>query len=183
MIFLMGLSGVASIVHPVDAGEAGRATRPIDHQDLRRWITAVALGCSLYGASRQVEQAVERFVGLNCHDLGGGRLASYCVSHPPLEPRPTGALALAGDREGGRRRSRPVWGRQLPQQDAADTCPKVRRPTDGERIDVEWCLLEPSGVVGNESERTETDLAALDQNSARNHDEGNRNNCNFSKNR
>ena len=77
--------------------------------------------------------------------------------------------------------SRPVWGRRLPQQDAADTCSKVRRPTDGERVDVEWCLLEPSGVVGDESERTETDLVALDQSSTGNHDEGDRTNCNFSK--
>ena len=68
----------------------------------------------------------------------------------------------------------------MSQQDVADTRPKVRRPADGERVDVEWCLLEPSGVVGDESERTETDLAALDQNSARNHDEGDRKNCNFS---
>ena len=71
----------------------------------------------------------------------------------------------------------------MPQQDAADTCAKVRRPADGKRVDVEWSLLEPSGVVGDEGERAEMDLAALDQNSTRNHDEGNRNNCNFSKNR
>ena len=57
----------------------------------------------------------------------------------------------------------------------------MRRPADGERVDVEWCLLEPSGVVGDESERTETDLVALDQSSAGNHDEGDRTNCNFSK--
>ena len=69
----------------------------------------------------------------------------------------------------------------MPQQDTVDTRPKMRRTADGERVDVEWSLLEPSGVVGDESEHTETDLAALDQNSARNHDEGNRNNCNFSK--
>ena len=68
----------------------------------------------------------------------------------------------------------------LPQQDAADTRPKVRRPADEERVDVEWCLLEPSGVVGDESECTETDLVALDQCSAGNHDEADRKNCNFS---
>ena len=68
----------------------------------------------------------------------------------------------------------------MPQQDAADTCTKVRRPADGKRVDVEWSLLEPSGVIGDERERAETDLAALDQNSARNHDEGDRKNCNFS---
>ena len=69
----------------------------------------------------------------------------------------------------------------MPQQNATDTCTKVRRPADGERVDVEWCLLEPSRVVGDESERTKTDLAALDQNSTRKHDEGNQKNCNFSK--
>ena len=57
----------------------------------------------------------------------------------------------------------------------------MRCTADEERVDVEWCLLEPSGVVGDESERTETDLAALDQSSAGNHDEGDRTNCNFSK--
>ena len=45
---------------------------------------------------------------------------------------------------------------------------------------VEWSFLEPSGVVSDEGERAETDLAALDQNSTRNHDEGDRNNRNFS---
>ena len=69
----------------------------------------------------------------------------------------------------------------MPQQDVADTRPKMRRTADGERVGVEWSLLEPSGVVGSESKRTETDLVALDQNSARNHDEGNRTNCKFSK--
>ena len=68
----------------------------------------------------------------------------------------------------------------MPQQDAADTCAKVCCPVDGKRDDVEWSLLEPSGVVGNERERAETDLAALDQNSARNHNEGDWNKCNFS---
>ena len=89
-------------------------------------------------------------------------MASYCVSHPPLKPRPTRALALAGDREGGWHMSRPIWSRRLPQQNAADIRPKMRHTTHGERVDVEWSLLEPNGVVGNESERTEADLAALD---------------------
>ena len=74
-------------------------------------------------------------------------------------------------------------GRRLPQQNAADTCTKMRRTADAERIDVEWSLLKPSGVVGDEGESTETDLAALDQNSTSNHDESNRKNRNFSKNR
>ena len=54
----------------------------------------------------------------------------------------------------------------MPQEEAADARAKVRCPTDGERLDVEWSLLEPSGVVGDEHERTETDLAALNQHSA-----------------
>ena len=68
----------------------------------------------------------------------------------------------------------------MPQQDAADTRTKVRRPADGKCVDVERSLLEPSGVIDDERERAETDLVALDQNSARNHDEGDQNNCNFS---
>ena len=65
-------------------------------------------------------------------------------------------------------------GSTVPQEDTTDACAKVRRPADGERIDVEWSLLKPSGVVGDERERAETDLAALHQNSARNHDQRDR---------
>ena len=68
----------------------------------------------------------------------------------------------------------------MPQEDTVNAHMKVRCPADGERVDVEWNLLKPSGVVGDERERAETDLAALNQNSARNHDEGDRNNRNFS---
>ena len=68
----------------------------------------------------------------------------------------------------------------MSQQNAADTCAKMRRTADGKRINIEWSLLEPSGVVGNKREHAETNLAALNQNSARNHGEGDRNNCNFS---
>ena len=57
-------------------------------------------------------------------------------------------------------------GRRLPQEDTADARAKVRCPTDGERLDIEWSFLEPSGVVGDEHERAETDLAALGQSSA-----------------
>ena len=45
----------------------------------------------------------------------------------------------------------------MPQQNTADTCAKMRRTTDGERIYVEWSLLEPCGVVGDEGESAETD--------------------------
>ena len=103
--------------------------------------------------------------------LGGGRLAGHRVSHPLLKPRPTGALAPAGNREGGQHRSRPIVGRRLPQEDAANARAKVRCPADRECVDVERSLLKPSGVVGDERERAETDLAALHQNSARNHDD------------
>ena len=54
----------------------------------------------------------------------------------------------------------------MPQEDAADARVKVRRPVGGERVDVEWCLLKPSGVVGDKHECAETDLAALSQTSA-----------------
>ena len=56
----------------------------------------------------------------------------------------------------------------------------MRRPADGKRVNVEWSLLEPSGVVGDEHKRAETYLAALGQSSACNHADGDRNNCNFS---
>ena len=65
-------------------------------------------------------------------------------------------------------------GRRLPQEDAADACAKVRRPTDRECVHVERSLLKPSGVVGDERERAETDLAALHQNSVGNHDDSGR---------
>ena len=54
----------------------------------------------------------------------------------------------------------------MPQKDAADACVKVCCPADGECLDVEWSLLEPSGVIDDEHERAETDLAALGQSSA-----------------
>ena len=56
----------------------------------------------------------------------------------------------------------------------------MRCPADGERLDGEWSLLEPSGVIGNEHKPAETDLAALGQSSAGNHDDGDQKNCNFS---
>ena len=71
-------------------------------------------------------------------------------------------------------------GRRLPQQNAADTCAKMRRTADGERINIEWSLLEPGGVVGDEGESAETDLSTLDQKSSSHHDESTRKNRNFS---
>ena len=54
----------------------------------------------------------------------------------------------------------------MPQEDAADARAKVRRSADWERVDVEQSLLKLDRVVGDECERAETDLAALNQNSA-----------------
>ena len=68
----------------------------------------------------------------------------------------------------------------MPQQDAADTCTKVRRPADGECLDVKWRFLELSRVVGDEHECPKTDLAALGQTSASNHVDGDRENRNVS---
>ena len=53
-------------------------------------------------------------------------------------------------------------------------------PYRRERLEVEWSLVEPSGVVSDEDERVETDLAAFSQSSDGNHDDGNRKNRNFS---
>ena len=81
-ILFMGMRRIASAIASIDAGKSGRTAWSIDHQNLRRWITAVALGCSLYGASRQVEQAVERFVGLDRRDLGVAHWrATACLTH------------------------------------------------------------------------------------------------------
>ena len=85
------------------------------------------------------------------------------MSHPPLKPRPTGTFAPVGCGEEGRHGSQLILSRWLPKEDATDARAKVRCPADGERLDVEWSFLEPSGVVGDEHERAETDLAALGQ--------------------
>ena len=146
-LLLMVARRVAPAVASLGARKAGRNVRPIDHQDLRRRITAVAFGCSLCRASRQVEQAVERFVGLDCRDLGSGHLASHCVPHPPLKPQPTGTLTPAGSWEGGWHENRPILSRRLPQKDAADACPKVHSSADWEHIHVERSLLQPGRVV------------------------------------
>ena len=54
----------------------------------------------------------------------------------------------------------------MPQEDATNARAKVRCPADEERLDIKWRFLEPSGVVGDEHEQAETDLAALGQTSA-----------------
>ena len=62
----------------------------------------------------------------------------------------------------------------MPQENAADARAKVRCPADRECVHVERSLLKPRGVVGDERERAETDLAALHQNSVENHDDSGR---------
>ena len=54
----------------------------------------------------------------------------------------------------------------MPEKDAADARAKVRCPVDRECVHIERSLLKPSGVIGDECERAETDLVALNQNSA-----------------
>ena len=54
----------------------------------------------------------------------------------------------------------------MPQEDAADARAKVRRPSNGECLNVQGSFLKRRGVVGDENERAKTDLAALNQNSA-----------------
>ena len=88
LVLFVASCRVAAVTCSTTTGEARRAVGPVDHQDFRRWITASALGCSLSGASRLIEQAVERFVGLDCRNLCSGRLASHRVTHPSLKPRP-----------------------------------------------------------------------------------------------
>ena len=54
----------------------------------------------------------------------------------------------------------------MPQEDATDARVKVGRSADWECVDVERSLLKPSRVVSDKREHAETDLAALNQNSA-----------------
>ena len=168
---------VTSACALVGLREARRAVRAINCQNLGRGVAAVALGCGLYGASRIGRREI--------HRAQSPRLGWWPIGEPlrvsPIAEASTDQSACAGGRQGGRTAQESTgMESMLPQQDAADTRPKVRRPADGERVDVEWCLLEPSRVVADESERTETDLAALDQSSTGNHDEGDRTNCNSS---
>ena len=71
-VFLMDVRRIAASIPVALAAEPGQAVRTIDHQDFGRRIAATALGCRPHGASRQIEQAVESFVGLDCRDLMGG---------------------------------------------------------------------------------------------------------------
>ena len=48
--------------------------------------------------------------------------------------------------------------RRLPEKNAMNTRAEVRRPADGESLDVEGGFLEPGGVISDEDERSEADL-------------------------
>ena len=96
--------------------------------------------------------------------------------HPPLKSRPTRSLAAANSGEGRCHRSRLILGQRLSKKNATNAHAKVRRPSDGERRDVKESFLKPGGVVGEENEHAETDLAALSQSAAGNHDDGDRKN-------
>ena len=67
----------------------------------------------------------------------------------------------------------------MPKKDATNARVEVRRPSDGERLDVKGSFWKPDGVVGDENERAETDLAAFSQSTAGNHDDGDQKNCKF----
>ena len=81
---------------------------------------------------------------------------------------------MADNGEGKHSRSRLILSRRLPEKDSTDARAEVRRPSDGERLNVQGSFLKPRGVVGDDNERAETDLAALGQYAARNHDDDDR---------
>ena len=98
-VFLVDVRRITTSVSAALAADTRWAMRPINHQDFGRRIAAIALGCGLRGASRQIEQAVESFVGLDCSDLVSGRLPSHHVFHPSLKPRSTGSLVATNSGE------------------------------------------------------------------------------------
>ena len=51
-VLLVDTRLIASAITTIVAGEARRTTRSVDHQDFRRGVTTVTLGCGLNGASR-----------------------------------------------------------------------------------------------------------------------------------
>ena len=95
-VLLVDTRWIASAIATVVTGEARRTTGLLT---IRTFAAGSLLSHSDAVSTEPVEQAVESFVGLDCRDLRGGRLASHRVPHPPLEPRPTGTLVPAGRRE------------------------------------------------------------------------------------
>ena len=101
MIFIMNVRWAITVAAAAIATEPRRAATRVDHEDFCRRVAAFALEKSVRGTSRQIEWSVERFVGIDSHNLRGGRLASHRMLHPPLEPRLTGSLAAAYSGESG----------------------------------------------------------------------------------
>ena len=62
------------------------AVMGVNHEYFRRRVFTPAPGKSVQETSRQIEWPVERFVGLDCRDLRGGRLSCHRMLHPPLKP-------------------------------------------------------------------------------------------------
>ena len=84
----------------------------------------------------------------------------------------TDRSSCTGGKQGGRTTQEPTGrGSTVAAKGRPDTRAKVCRPAGREHVHVERSLLKPSGVVGDERECAETDLVALHQNSARNHDD------------
>ena len=66
--------------------------------------------------------------------------------------------------------------RRLPKKNTMNARAEVHRPSDGEHLGVQGSFLVPRRVVSDENERAETDLAALSQSAAGNHDDDDRKN-------
>ena len=84
-ILVVGMRQITPTRASISARETRGTVCSIDRQNLSCWIAAIALGCGLHGAGRQIEQAVEGFDGLDGRDLWGCRLAGHGVPHPPLK--------------------------------------------------------------------------------------------------
>ena len=97
-ILLMETRQVTSSRASVGVGETGWTGRSIDHQNLHRRIAAVALGCSLFGASRTGHRGI--------HRARSPRLEGWPTDVPPrVSPTAevsTDRSACTGGRRGGR---------------------------------------------------------------------------------
>ena len=102
-------------------------------------------------------------------------MPSHHMFHPALKPRLTGPLAAVNSGERKHHRSRLILSRRLPEKDAVNARVEVRHPSDGERPSAQGSFLKPHGVIGDENERAETDLVALNQSAAGNHDDDRKN--------
>ena len=176
-VLLVDTRRIASAITTVVAGEARRTVRSVDHQDFRRGVTAVALGCGLNGASRTGRREFRR---ARLPRLGGWPTGepprasptagastdrNACASgqqgvKTPPEPTDTGSTAAAGGRRRRTRESALPRGRGAPR-----------------------CRVEPLGAKQSRRRRTRArrdGSPALGQSSAKIHDDGDRKNCNFS---